>query len=92
MAYLSTCHLELVVWDGNLVKSMYWEVYRFIIHDKIVYGLKVGNPQRRKGTILLNWKVKCSNHEKLICGHYHLSERCVVFSTLPSIAIKITCF
>ena len=23
MASLSTCHLELVVWDGNLVKYMY---------------------------------------------------------------------
>ena len=26
MASLSTCHLELFVWDGNLVKSILWEV------------------------------------------------------------------
>ena len=25
MASLSTCHLELVVWDGNLVKSFDWQ-------------------------------------------------------------------
>ena len=25
MASLSTCHLELVVWDGNLVKSCLWK-------------------------------------------------------------------
>ena len=26
MASLSTCHLELVVWDGNLVKVVLWVV------------------------------------------------------------------
>ena len=36
MASLSTCHVELVVWDGNLVKSNYgdhgliWENREFM--------------------------------------------------------------
>ena len=31
MASLSTCHLELVVWDGNLVKSCLLKILKDVI-------------------------------------------------------------
>ena len=42
MASLSTCHLELVVWDGNLVKSCY--VYNCILYFIQYYVLHCIDP------------------------------------------------
>ena len=41
MASLSTCHMELVVWDGSLVKSSMQHYVNFVQDCTILVGLEV---------------------------------------------------
>ena len=59
MASLSTCHLELVVWDGNLVKTSN-NVCRIILHCcsgpvSSIKSAEMGLGQSRMDTYVLSW-------------------------------------
>ena len=51
MASLSTCHLELVVWEGNLVKSMQWRQSLIIAQYHFTEIFMVFNDELSKSTM-----------------------------------------